>query len=361
VAARSDAATDRVSRTTAPSLASVTVCAWVKIGATHAGNLFHPIMRVEASGGSAMIFGFKGTNGRTPSLYSGSSTTGISGTEVALATYVFVAATMAAGAAQLFQGTTPGSVSKVTGTVNTTGTPDTITVFGRSPSDGTEWLEGTLAGVRMWTAVLSDAEIAAESLSLTAVRTSGLWASWPFAAAALTDASGNSRPLTAGSTGLSSDTDPTLSTDITGSGALTAPAAVASGTGTVTVAGTGSATAPKAVAAGTGTVAVTGVGAATAPPAVAAGAGGGLAPIEGVGALVAPAARVNGTGQVVVTGVGACVAPAAVVHGYERAIRAAVDPTVTIGRNLSTLAVARNPATLVAAANQATLTITEEA
>lgn len=424
MAARSDAATDRVSRTTAPSLASVTVCAWVKIGATHAGNLFHPIMRVEASGGSALIFGFKGTNGRTPSLYSGSSTTGISGTEVALATYVFVAATMSAGAAQLFQGTTPGSVSKVTGTVNTTGTPDTVTVFSRSPSDGSEWLEGTLAGVRMWTAVLSDAEIAAESLSLTAVRTSGLWASWPFAAAALTDASGNSRPLTAGSTGLSSDTDPTLSTDITGSGALTAPAAVASGTGTVTVAGTGTATAPKAVAAVTGTVAVTGAGAATAPPAVAAGTGsaivaasgaltapravaagtgavavsgtgaltapaatasgtggvvitgsgacvapaavvagtgGGLAPIEGVGALVAPAARVNGTGQVVVTGVGACVAPAAVVHGYERAIRAAVDPTVTIGRNLSTLAVARNPATLAAAANQATLTITEEA
>lgn len=334
MAARSDAATDRVSRTTAPSLAAVTVCAWAKIGVTHAGNLFHPIMRVEASGGSAMIFGFKGANGRTPSLYSGSSTTGISGTEVALSTYVFVAATMSAGAAQLFQGTTPGSVSKVTGTVNTTGTPDTVTVFSRSPSDGSEWLEGTLAGVRMWTAVLSDAEIAAESLSLTAVRTSGLWASWPFAAAALTDASGNSRPLTAGSTALSSDTDPALATDITGSGALTAPAAVAGGAGTVVVSGTGAATAPKAVAAGTGIVAVAGVGSATAPLAQAAGTGtvvvagsGALAAppavavgtgtvtVGGAAALTAPPASAFGTGGVIVTGSGALVAPPAVVTG----------------------------------------------
>lgn len=334
MAARSDAATDRVSRTTAPSLASVTVCAWVKIGATHAGNLFHPIMRVEASGGSALIFGFKGTNGRTPSLYSGSSTTGISGTEVALSTYVFVAATMSAGAAQLFQGTTPGSVSKVTGTVNTTGTPDTVTVFSRSPSDGSEWLEGTLAGVRMWTAVLSDAEIAAESLSLTAVRTSGLWASWPFAAAALTDASGNSRPLTAGSTALSSDTDPALSTDITGSGAVTAPAAVTTGTGTVTVSGTGAATAPKATAAGTSTAVVTGSGAVVSPPAqmsaagsvVVAGAGALTAPpgtaagagtlvVGGTGALLAPAAAAFGAGSVIVTATGNLVAPPAVVVG----------------------------------------------
>jgi hypothetical protein len=217
MAATSDVATDRVARTTAPSLASVTVCAWAKVNAVHAGNLFHPIMRVEASGGSAMIFGFKGTNGRTPSLYSGSSTTGISGTEISLSTYVFMLATMSAGSAQLFQGSTPGTLSKVTGTVNTTGTPDTVTIFSRSPSDGSEWLEGTLYGVRLWTGVLSDAEATAESLiapsvSTPAARTSGLWGSWPFIGAALTDVSGNGRNLTAGSTALTADTDPVLST-----------------------------------------------------------------------------------------------------------------------------------------------------
>jgi hypothetical protein len=212
MAATSDVATDRVSRATAPSLASITVMAWAKLAAVHAGNLFHPIMRVEAAGGSAMILGYKGTNGRTPSLYSGSSTTGISGTEIALATYQCVVATMSAGAAQIFTGTTPGSLTKVTGTVNTTGTPDTVTLFGRSPSDATEWLEGTLAYVRMWTAVLSDAEVALESQATSAVRTANLWADWSLASAALTDGSGNARTLTAGSTALAAAADPVLST-----------------------------------------------------------------------------------------------------------------------------------------------------
>jgi Concanavalin A-like lectin/glucanases superfamily len=212
MAAVADAATDRVSRATAPSLASITVMAWAKIGAVHAGNLFHPIMRVEAGGGTALVLGYKGTNGRTPSLYSAASTTGIAGTEIALGTYQCVAATMAAGSAAIFSGTTPGTLAKVTGTVNTSGTPDTVTLFSRSPSDGSEWLEGTLAYVRMWTAVLSDAEIALESQATSAVRTANLWADWSLAAAALTDGSGNSRTLTAGSTALAAATDPVLST-----------------------------------------------------------------------------------------------------------------------------------------------------
>lgn len=209
MAARSDAATDRVSRATAPSLAGVTFCCWAKVGAVHAGNLFHPMIRVEAGGGTAAIFSFRGTNGRTPTLYSASSTTGIAGAEQALSTWVFCAFTMNSGPAQLFHGTTPGSLSKVTGTVNTSGTPDTVTLFGRSPSDGSEWLEGSMAYARMWTAVLSDAEVAAESQSPSAVRSSGLWESWPLAAAALTGVA-NARDLTAGSTALSPDTDPVL-------------------------------------------------------------------------------------------------------------------------------------------------------
>jgi len=148
---------------------------------------------------------------------------------------------------------------------------------------------------------------------------------------------------------------------VAGSGALTASPAVAAGSGAVAVSGSGALTAPSASAAGAGGVDVTASGALVAPPAVVSGTGGGVAPIEATSALIAPAARAAGAGQVVVTGVGACVAPAAVVHGYDRVIRAAVDPVVTIGRNLSALAVASSPAPLVVAARQATLTITEEA
>ncbi|MGW4487837.1 LamG-like jellyroll fold domain-containing protein [Amycolatopsis sp. NPDC004368] len=214
MAATSDAASDRVSISSAPSLAAFTFCCWVKIAAVHSGNLFHPVFRVDAGGGTAAIFSFRGANGRTPTLYSSSSTAGISGAEQALGTWVFLAVTMSAGgAAQLFYGTTPGSLTKVTGTVNTNGTPSGITLFGRSPSDASEWLEGSMAHDRIWTAVLSDAEIAAESLitpslSAPAARTSGLWTSVPFAAASLADVSGNHRDFTAGTTALTPDTDP---------------------------------------------------------------------------------------------------------------------------------------------------------
>jgi hypothetical protein len=211
MAGRSDAATDRCSRATAPSMATVTIAAWAKV-VNSASPLFHPIMRLSDAGDATLwIVGFKGANGRTPSVYSASNTTGISGAEVALGTWVYVAATLSGTAAQLLTGTVPGTLSKVTGTVGS-GTPTQFGVFGRSAADGSEWLDGSIAYLRVWTSVLSDAQIAAESQSATPVVTAGLWGHWPFAAAALTDTSGNSRNLTAGSTALASDTDPTLTT-----------------------------------------------------------------------------------------------------------------------------------------------------
>lgn len=211
MAARSDAATDRVTLSSAPSMATITIAGWARIEAASAGS-FNPIARFYTNSGdaSSWIVGFKGANGRTPSVYSPGNTTGISAAEQTLSTYVYVAATLSGTSAQLLYGNTPGSLTKVTGTVAASGTPDRLTFFGRSAADGSEWLNGTLAYWRIWTAVLSDSELAAESLAADPVRTSGLWADWDFAVAALTDGSGNGRNLTAGSTALSSATDPTL-------------------------------------------------------------------------------------------------------------------------------------------------------
>jgi hypothetical protein len=211
MAAESDAATDRVTCGSAPSMAAISFCCWVKIVTASAGS-FNPITRFYTNSGdaSSWIIGFKGTNGRTPAVYSPGNTTGISGAEQTLNTWVFIGATLSGTAAQLFYGNTPGTLTKVTGTVAASGTPDRLTLFGRSAADGSEWLRGIQAYDRLWTALISDAEMAAESLATAPARTSGLWASWPFAAAALTDASGNGRNLTAGSTALSSATDPTL-------------------------------------------------------------------------------------------------------------------------------------------------------
>jgi hypothetical protein len=389
VAARSDAATDRVTLSSAPPMATITIAGWARIEAASAGS-FNPIARFHVNSGdtSSWIVGFKGANGRTPSVYSPSNATGISAAEQALSTYVYVAATLSGTAAQLLYGNTPGSLTKVTGTVAAGGTPDRITFFGRSAADGSEWLNGILAHWRIWTAVLSDSEIAAESQSADPVRTSGLWSDWDFAAAALTDGSGNGRNLTAGSTALTAATDPALSTTITGTGVLTAPASVAAGTGTAVVAGSGASSAPTSAAAGIGAVVVTASGAAAAPAAVASGAGtavvagtgaaaappaaangtgtvvitasgsltapsavasgtGGLTPaIEGTGALVAPATVALGAGIVIITGTGACVAPSSIAAGYESAVADARDPQLTIHPNLATASIRANQAIL---------------
>jgi hypothetical protein len=210
VAARSDAATDRVTVASAPAMTAITIGGWARIEAASASS-FNPIARFHTLSGDATswIVGFKGTNGRTPSVYSPGNTTGISAAEQSLSTYVYVAATLSGTAAQLLYGNTPGSLTKVTGTVAASGTPDRIALFGRSAADGSEWLDGILAYMRVWTAVLSDSEIAAESASATPVRTANAWSNWAFAAAALTDTVA-SRDLTAGSTALASATDPVL-------------------------------------------------------------------------------------------------------------------------------------------------------
>jgi hypothetical protein len=333
LAARSDAATDRVSLASAPAVASgLSMIVWVKIVVDR--DDFSTICRFHQSSGgnTAITLGMK-SNGTQPALFSPGNTGGVTGTDLVVGTWTCVGfAVNASGVGALYRGTTPGTLTKFTGTVPISQTPDGMTFFGRSPSDATEWLNGSLAYARAWAGQLSDAEMAAESASATAVKTSGLFDHWAYAAAALTGVNGHT--LSAGTTALSADTDPVLGTDINGTGALTAPPAVASGTGTVVVSATGAATAPKATAAGTAgvvvfgsgaavaplaqaigsaSVVVTGSGALTAPPGAAAGAG--TVAVGGPGALLAPAAAVSGTASVIVTATGDLVAPRGVVAG----------------------------------------------
>jgi hypothetical protein len=333
VAARSDAATDRVSLASAPAVASgLSMIVWVKIVVDR--DDFSTICRFHQSSGgnTAITLGMK-ANGTQPALFSPGNTGGILGTDLVAGTWTCIGfAVNASGVGALYRGTTPGTLTKVTGTVPISQTPDGMTFFGRSPSDATEWLNGSLAYARAWAGQLSDAEMAAESASVTAVKTSGLFDHWAYAGAALTGVNGHT--LTAGTTALSADTDPVLGTDITGTGALTAPAAQSSGTGTVVVAGTASATSPRPVTAGAGTVVVAGSGTVVAPPAQAAAAGAVLVAAAGAltapraatagagtvivgsgGALVAPAGSAAGSGTVVITATGALVAPAAIVAG----------------------------------------------
>ena len=69
---------------------------------------------------------------------------------------------------------TPG-VTAVTGTIASVASPD---YQGIGSSAFNEWFNGRLSGARVWNAALSDAEVAAEFTSATAVRTSNLLGAW---------------------------------------------------------------------------------------------------------------------------------------------------------------------------------------
>jgi hypothetical protein len=122
------------------------------------------------------------------------------------------------------------STNVVTGQVSGGSAPDGLTLFGRSSGDATEWFNGGLAYVRVWSAVLSQAEIEAEWASSTIVRTSGVWANWPLLTD-LTDISGNGRNLTAGTTALSTEDDPPLGSTVTGTGSAAFGGLTASASG----------------------------------------------------------------------------------------------------------------------------------
>lgn len=111
------------------------------------------------------------------------------------------------------------------------------------------------------------------------------------------------------------DADAAASVIVAGTATVTAPAAQASGEGELSfdAVGSGAVVAPAATAAGSGALWITGTGAATAPAAAADAAG--SVTITGTGGATAPAAETIGTGNLTLTGDGTLTAPAAVASG----------------------------------------------
>lgn len=226
---RFDAATDRVSYTAsnppAPST-GFTITAWVLI-ATDQNNVA-TFARLHASTGSTTVATLAtssdGLGG--PNYFTGAgSVTNATGFTVGAWRKVAWSASGTTGKSYV---ATPGGATEVdSGTVATGTAPTGITLGGRSSGDSTQWLDGRLAHFRVWSAELSQAEIEAEWLSTTPVRTSGLWADWPLVVHTdLTDHSGNGRNLVAGSTATTTEADPPIvgAVALAPLGALTAAA-----------------------------------------------------------------------------------------------------------------------------------------
>jgi hypothetical protein len=157
---------------------------------------------------------------------------------------------------------TIGGVTEVdSGTVGV-GTPDGITLGGRSSSDSSEPFNGRLAYVRVWTTELNQTQIEAEWASATPVITASLWASWPLTDSTdLTDHSGNGRSLTAGTTAVSTEADPPLSGSVTGTAAGAFGALTGTASGVRKVSGTGASSLGGLAGAASGTRKVVGTAA----------------------------------------------------------------------------------------------------
>lgn len=285
MAVRFDAATDRISITaTLPDPATaITVTGWAYVSVDTGTNATMCRVHAAAGGSTSVTFATDGAAPAGPGYFTGGGSI-VSSTQAPVGAWRKVAFTCTGTAGNVYVATVGGGTDNDSGSVAGAASPTGLTLGGRSPGDGSEWFNGRLAYWRVWSAVLSQAEIEAEWASTAPVRTSNLWADWPLEAHTdLTDHSGNGRNLSAGSTATTTEDGPPLAVDVTGT---------ATGSG----GGTGSATGTREVVGqAVGTGGGTGAGTGTREvPGVATGQGGGTGAVAGVRESVGVAAGLGG-------------------------------------------------------------------
>ncbi|MEI5100300.1 LamG-like jellyroll fold domain-containing protein [Streptomyces sp. PmtG] len=235
---RFDAASDRISY--AGTMFAVgsgfTITAWAYVSVDT--NDFATIGRLHASSGTTTIVTWAtssdGLGG--PNYFTGGGTV-TNATGMAVGAWRKVAISCAGTTGKIYIATVGGATEVDSGTVGV-GTADGITLGGRAPGDSGEAFNGRLAYVRVWTAELTQTDIEAEWASTIPVRTAGLWADWPLTDSTdLTDHSGNGRNLSAGTTAVSTEDDPPLATNVTGTGLAAFGGLSATAAGVRTVSG----------------------------------------------------------------------------------------------------------------------------
>lgn len=268
MAVRFDAATDRISLlTTVPDpAAGITIAGWAYVSVDTNNNAV--FVRLHAADGGSTTLNFAtdsdGLGGPGYFTVGGSI---LASTGMAVGAWRKVAVTCTGTSGTVYVATPGGATEVDAGTVSGAASPTGLTFGARAHNNGDESFNGRLAYWRLWTTVLSQAQVEAEWLSTTPVVTSNLWADWPLASAAdLTDHSGNGRDLTAGSTAVTTEDGPPLAADVTGvlAANLSSPGATVVGTRVVGAVASSSLAGPTATGAGTRrvvAVAVAGLGA----------------------------------------------------------------------------------------------------
>ncbi|WP_410633390.1 hypothetical protein [Amycolatopsis sp. cmx-4-83] len=240
-----------------------TMCGWFYLSVDR--NDFSTMFRAHASSGSTtrLTLATK-TDGTSPAIFTPGNTGGVAGVDVFTGgAWLFIAIVQSGTTATIYTCTPGGTMHSASGTSSGGSAPDGYTIGGRSSSDSTEYFSGRARCVRQWSGVqLTSTELAAERDSFTAVKT-GTYSDHPLATGTdLSDASGNSRTLTAGSVSGTTEADPPIGTSFTDAGTATLTlgasgtqgrTAAAAGTADAALAATGTST---AVRAGSGTAAM---------------------------------------------------------------------------------------------------------
>lgn len=218
MAVRFDAAADRLTHagTYPQTSAGITVTMWMKIDVDR--NDFSTQLRFSASPGGATIATFStqsdGTSG--PAYFTPTTSVQFADDLDAVTKWVPVAFSRSAtGTTQKVYRRVGGGVT-TTVTTNasgsgTTGTTGEICIGGRGSGDSSEWLNGSVAYVRIWSSELSQAEIEAEWASTTPVKSSTLHSNWPLATNTdLTDTVGGKTLVVQSGGALTTATGPSL-------------------------------------------------------------------------------------------------------------------------------------------------------
>lgn len=312
MAVRFDAAGDRVTWTgTAPTPSSgLTITLWAYISVDR--NDWSTMIRLHASGGATTTTNLATDSGGVLpcNFTAGGSSPGpqalpvgdwgrVALTVTGTTSTVYVALG-AAGATQSQAGTV-GSNAAVS--------PNSgYTLGGRSSGDSSEWYNGRLAHVRLWNTVLTQTEIEAEWASATPVRTANLFADYRLADATdLADHSGNGRTLSAGSSAVTTEDGPPITTTVTGTVAATLPALAVGAAGDATASGTSVVDLPTLGAALSGSATIAGQVAATLPSVDLAAAGGST--LAGQLGAALPALDTELAGTLLVTGTATATLP----------------------------------------------------
>lgn len=194
MAIRFDATTDTVYLTTTlpdPATTGLTVLGWWRVRADTGS--FQDYYRIATGGGATIntVSTFATTLGVVVFTQSGDLDSGYVND---IDEWVAIAVTDNGAGTSLYV-QPQGASTIVTSGVVGSGVPGQFAIGGRSFADPEEWLNGNAAHVRVYGAALSQAEVEAEWASATPVRSSGLWADYPFLDD-IQDASGNGRHLT---------------------------------------------------------------------------------------------------------------------------------------------------------------------